>query len=249
MKTIETVQKKTNYYLVVINNEEIQIDPEIYIKYHMRPGESFELKQYNEIITENILLINYKKAIKKLKKMMTTFEMKQYLEKEGVSEVIIKQIIFKLKSRKYLDDELYVKTYLSVKKGLLGPKKISYELKQKGIPFDIVDESVKSIDEHKDVHHLIQKKLASLRNKSNHQKKISLKTYLLSKGYSNAAIDSELNKLSLNQENDLENLKKDYEKLLYKLSGLKQDEKRQKITQKLYQKGYQIEDIKKIIQL
>jgi SOS response regulatory protein OraA/RecX len=247
MKTIESVIKKRGYIEVSVDDQVILFDDEIMMKYKLKVGVSIELSEWKLIRDENEHLLFYKLAIKKLKKMMTTHEMKVFLESKGASSSIISDTIRKLKSKKYLDDELYIKTYIAFKKDTYGPKKLEYELKQKGIPFEWIEKHLSTINEHEIIKDLIDKKLNSLKNKSTIQKKMSLKTYLLGKGFSLQIIDIMIQSLSFDDIDEQSNLKKDYEKLIYKFSHLQGYEREQKILTKLYQKGYTLSDIKKIM--
>ena len=247
MKTIKNIIKKRGYVEVIVDEDIIVFDDEIIMKYKMKIGDSFEPIIWKNIREENDFNIYYQLAIKKLKKMMTTHEIKGFLESKGASSRTITEIVKKLKSKKYLDDELYLKTYISMKKGVYGPRKLNYELRQKGIPFEWIEQAIQKIDEQSIIFELVQKKLASLKHKSNLQKKLNLKTYLLSKGFSQEAIDHQLNQLVFDDSNELANLKKDYEKLCDKFNHLQGYEKEQKILSKLFQKGYALSEIKKIM--
>jgi regulatory protein len=247
MKTIKEVIKKSNQYLITIDDEMIVFDPEIVLKYRLKVGNALEIKDYHQIIHDNDYLIYYKLAVKKLKKMMTAYEMKVFLTEKGSSEAVTKQILKSLKDKRYLDDELYLKTYIQMKSSSFGPKKLSYELKQKGIPFEMIESEISKINELPLINQLISKKLSSLKSKSHHQKLIQLKSFLLHKGFSSEYIDNLLSKLPYDEKSDLTNLKKEYDKLVLKIKSDNPYEKNQKIIAKLYQKGYPIEDIKKII--
>ncbi|MDX9691782.1 MAG: RecX family transcriptional regulator [Acholeplasmataceae bacterium] len=248
MKTINQLVKKKNQYLVTFGDDEpIIFDPEIVLKYRLKIGSSFDVKTYHQLIEDNNFNIFYQLAIKKLKKMMTIHEMKVYLITQGASEAITKQMIKKLKDKKYLDDEIYLKTYISLKAHQHGPKKLSYDLKQKGIPFEFIENALNEINESEVIQSLMDKKIPSLKQKPYQQKVRLLKSFLLQKGFSNEAIDHELSTITYDQQSDITSLIKDYEKLNQKIKSDDLYEKNQKIIQKLYQKGYRIEDIKKII--
>ncbi|TNF07736.1 MAG: hypothetical protein EP317_04235 [Bacillota bacterium] len=247
MKTVKEVIKKSNLYHVTIDDETISFDPEIVLKYRLKVGVTFDIKDYHQLMNDNEYLIFYKLALKKLKKMMTTYEMKTFLSEKNCRESIIKQILKTLTDKKYIDDVYYVKTYISLKSSSYGVKKLSYELKQKGVLFDLVEAELSKIDELPHIQQLITKKLPSLKNKSHYQTILKLKTYLLQKGFESDKIDHALSKLSYDEKADLSNLKKDFEKLEFKIKCDDPYEKNQKIMSKLYQKGYKIEDIKKII--
>ena len=247
MRQIKDVQKAKDSYIVNFEDELIHIDFEIYLKYRLKVGMSFDERSYDKLIKDNAFQVYYKLAIKKLKRMLTVFEMKTYLLNQGISQDLMKQIINHLVEKRYLDDELYVKTYIQLKSNLYGPKMISFHLKEKGVPFHLIDEALKKMDETHAVDQLISKKLVSLRHKSIRQTKVNLKQYLLQKGFSIEVIDCAISKLTFDKDKDFSNLKRTYEKLVLKMNGPLDYTQKQHITQKLIQKGYQLEDIKKIM--
>lgn len=247
MKKIESINKKRGYAEVTVDDQIILCDDEIMIKYKLKPHDLIELSLWKTICEENERIFFYKLAIKKLKKMMTTYEMKVFLESKGASQTIISHTIKVLRTKKYLDDELYLKTYITLKKNTFGPKKLSYELRQKGIPFEWIERHLSQIDEQSIISDLMDKKVKTLKHKSNLQKKINLKSYLLAKGFSQQEIDSAIQSLVLDDQDDQKNLKNEYEKLMFKFSHLEKFDKEQKIISKLYQKGYSLSEIKKMM--
>ena len=248
MKTIQSIVKKKGYYQVSFDQETIHIHPDILIKYHLSLQKSFDSKTFKSIMDDNDYLIYYELAIGKLKKLMTRFEMKTYLIEKGANESIVKRILHDLESKRYINDLEYVKWFIALKKSTIGPKMMAYKLKQKGIDFELVDQMINQMDQTEEIKNLIQKKLSSLSQKSNHQKLISIKTYLLSKGFDTQTIDHYLSKLTFKDSDDQKLILRDYEKLKYKYRDLKGYELKDKIYQKLYQKGYTIDMIKKVIE-
>ena len=248
MKTVNSITKKKGYYEVIFDADVINIHPEIMIKYHIALKKEYDIKMYHQMILDNDYLIYYGLAIGKLKKLMTRFEMKTYLLDKGASESITKRILKDLEDKRYINDLEYVKMFIALKKSTTGPKMMAYKLKQKGIDFELVDQMVNQMDQSDEINALITKKLASLSQKSNHQKLVSIKTYLLSKGFELTTIDSYLSKLTFKDSDDQKLILKDYEKLKYKYKHLTGYELKDKLYQKLYQKGYHTDLIKKVIE-
>ena len=247
MKTIDDIQKTTTHYKVYIGKDILEIDPEIVLKYRLKVGMSIDTRAFHQMIKDNQYIIYYKLAIKKLKRMQTTYDMQQYLLSRGAHDDVLKQIIHALIEKKYLDDELYIKTYIQLKSKLLGPKMMTYQLKEKGVPFDLIDEAMKKLDESEVIETLIAKKLSSLKHKSVFQTKISLKQYLLQKGFSHDVIDEKISNLSFDDHQDMLNLKRTVDKLTAHMEQPFSYETKQALIAKLLQKGFQLNDIKKII--
>ncbi|MDO9629992.1 MAG: RecX family transcriptional regulator [Acholeplasmataceae bacterium] len=249
MKTIDTVKKLKNSYQISILDQIYEIEPEIWIKFHLRAGLEIEEKLWKELSNENDFLKYYKLGIIKLKKMLTKYEMKNYLLSKGANEAIVKQVIAKFVERKYLDDSLYAKDYIRMKKYLSGPLVLEHELKEKGVDFELIKEYVSLIDEKEILAEQIPKKLSSIKNKSKRQALITVKTHFIRKGYSMDIVSKILDQASSHYQGDeMKLLQKDYDKLYLRLSKkLDGYELSMTIKEKLYQKGYKLDDIQKVL--
>jgi SOS response regulatory protein OraA/RecX len=249
MKKIENIKKQKRIYQIEVSGTLYLIEPEVYLKFHLNEGLELEDKEFRELLLENDYLKYYKLGIIKLKKMLTKYEMKNYLLSLGASEGIIKQVISKFVERKYLDDLVYLKDYIQLKKYQYGPLVLEHQLKEKGIDFDLIQQEIQKIDEHDILSLQIPKKLASIKNKSKRQALITVKTHFIRNGYSNHIVSSILeNQSDAYQGDEMKLLKKDYDKLYSRLSKKKSGyELTNALKEKLYQKGYQLEDILKVL--
>ncbi|MFH1693969.1 MAG: RecX family transcriptional regulator [Bacillota bacterium] len=249
MKKIIEIEKKTKSYLVRFNEELVSIEPEIYLKFHLRLQQEFEDKEYAKLIKENEYVFYDKLGIIRLKRMQTSKELKDYLLSKGAHETIAKQLITKYTERKYLDDYTYAKLYVQLKQDSEGPQLIFNHLKEKGISNEIIEGFTKKIDEHSILEHLIPKKLKSIKNKSKKQAIQTLKGFCLRKGFSLETVDAQIKKALVSYDIDeLELIKKEYAKLQKKYQSKTRDNfTNYNMIQKLYAKGFKIEDIKKVI--
>lgn len=249
MKTINEIEKKTQYYKVRFDDEWIMIEPEIFLKFHLKLLQTYDTKTYHQLIMENDYAHYYKLGIIHLKKMQTTKELSDYLRSKGAQESIIKRLIIKFTERKYLDDYAYTKLYVQLKQNTDGPQMIDHKLKEKGIPPDLILSFIKHIDEHQILNQLVTKKMSSIKNKSKKQVIQTLKGYYLKKGFSMESVETAIKKaISSYQVDELELIKKEYAKLIKKHHNQDKEQLEYKIIQKLYAKGFKIEDIKKAIQ-
>jgi regulatory protein len=249
MKKIIEIKKKNNdQYLLTLSDESIVIEQETFFKYKNILNNNLSQSDYNELIDFNQYQYLYKLGLKKLKKLMTKKEMIDFLTLKGGKESIVKQIVFKYLEKKYIDDLYYAKTYIHLKSKSEGPQVIKNKLMNKGISLDIINQYLFDIDQDDIIKNLIQKKLKTLKNKSKRDSYQIIKRSLMQKGFELDSIENLLDhELNPYQFNDLEVLKKEFDKLLIKYKN-KYDEKtiKQKLTEKLYQKGFLIEDIKKM---
>lgn len=118
----------------------------------------------------------------------TEKEVRDKLKLKGYEDISINKSVEFLKEYNFLNDIKYAKAFISDKLNSSGSQKIKYELTQKGISKDIIDEELSKLnkDNEKDAaFNLAKKKFDIIRKKENDNYKISgkLYRYLLSKGY------------------------------------------------------------------
>jgi len=249
MKTLISLKKSKSGYIAEFKDLVVTLDPDIVYRYQLISGLELEDNLYHQILEAQGHLTFYKKAIFKLKKMMSTHEMETYLQKEGAKPAWIKQIIYTLLEKKYLDDHHYAATFVELKKYSAGPDMIRHQLKEKGVSLALIESALSKHQFTEILDHLIEKKIQTLKSKPKSQVLRSLKTYYVQKGYAIESVDHALSKLNhLYQGNeevliqkDLEKLKKKYQE---KLQGYELTET---LKQKLYAKGYTYDLIKKVI--
>jgi regulatory protein len=249
MKTLISLKKSKTGFIADFGDLIITLDPDIVYRYQLISGLELEDMRFHEILEAQGYLSFYKKAIYKLKKMMTQHEMETYLEKEGAKPAWIKQIIFTLLDKKYLDDQHYAVTFAELKKYNAGPDMIRHQLKEKGVSLAQIESALSKYEFIEILDQLIEKKIQTMKSKPKSQVLKSLKAYYVQKGYSIESVDHALSKLNhLYQGNeevlihkDLEKLKKKYRE---KLEGYELNET---LKQKLYAKGYAYDLIKKVI--
>ncbi len=118
-------------------------------------------------------------------------EILDYLKKEKLSEEIISLIVTKLKEYKFINDREYAKFWIEqrVKSKRKPLRVIEFELKQKGINKEVIDEALSTFNEGKDLDlgsakKLAEKKLDFYRNLSPQKRREKVMSYLLRKGFS-----------------------------------------------------------------
>ena len=249
MKTIKEVTKKPKIFQVYIDEEMISVEPEVYFRYHLKPGLELESSTYLALIQDNEYAYYFRIGIEKLKKMMTKKELSDYLLSKGAKTAMVHQLISLFEQRKYLDDYSYAKTYFSLKERTEGPDMIQNKLREKGVSQTIISGFIENYNEDEILADLVGKKLKSIHNKSKKQAIQTTKSYFISKGFSMDAIDRNIkNNLHLFQTDELLLIQKEYQKLLKKYQEkMEAHELKYFLTQKLYQKGFSIEDIHKVL--
>jgi len=189
-----------------------------------------------------------KLGILRLKKMQTEKELYIYLVEKGCSKNLALKLVSYYKDRKYINDETYTSQYIEFKKHQQGPKMLKASLEKKGVDKNIIDQYLKSIDQEEILEHLISKKITTSKNKTKKQVLISIKTNLMQKGFDRSLIDSVIERQKSNfQTDEKELLEKAFDKLYLKYKDKKSGyDLKNLIKQKLYQKGFNLDDIENI---
>jgi regulatory protein len=249
MKTVTDVKKLKSGYKVSFNdNDMIDIELDIYFKYHLKPGESLEEQTYKIMMDENHKLHYTKLGVLRLKKMQTYHELKSYLDEKGCPKKILNEIMKFFVDRKYINDIEYIKTYIELKKYQEGPKLIASKLEQKGISSEVSNAFLSRINQAEILSDLIPKKINGFKHKTKKQALQSTKIYFMTKGFDREVIDPLIYKFSHEYRGDDQALlSKTFDKLYHKYKDKKQGyELKSLLKQKLYQKGFTLNDIENI---
>ena len=128
----------------------------------------------------------------------TEKELHDRLKKAGYSENTIARTMEYVRSFGYIDDKKYAEKFIDFAKGKKSRVRIAYDLAQKGVPRDIIDEAFESAgdwDEKELIHALAEKKLRNMdvTDPAAYRKVMS---YLARKGFSGSDIISVLNDFS-----------------------------------------------------
>ena len=111
-----------------------------------------------------------------------------YLEAQGANPDDVDEIIERLVEEKFIDELRYARAYVADKYRFnsWGRKKISFQLKSKGIPSELISEAMEDLDPDQYYEHLkeqLEKKLGSIKGDNYYEKKSKLMRYATGKGY------------------------------------------------------------------
>ncbi|HIS12239.1 MAG TPA: RecX family transcriptional regulator, partial [Candidatus Onthocola stercoravium] len=141
---IKKISKKKNnlYQILLSDNTSLSFYDDTIIKYSLLINRSFDDKTLQEMLAFNNQSAAYYKALSYIKaKLRTKKEIEDKLKKLGYTNNVVLNTIKRLEKQKYLNDDIYIKAYISdqVNLTLKGPKKISQELIKLGFKEEIVN--------------------------------------------------------------------------------------------------------------
>lgn len=240
---IKILKKLKYHYEVLFNDEIYNIETLVIYKYQIKDGSEFSLEQFNKILKDNEFYYFDRFAKKKLSKLLTIKELNDILLKEGAGDSIVQELVTNYISLNYLNDDYYVKSYLDFKGSKEGKQLIKKQLMRKGISEELIDNHLKLVNEDEKITNLISLRINKYPNLNKQQLTNKLISFLTNKGFDYYLVKNIVNlKLASITIDESKLIEKDYQKLVKRYS-----EDINKIKQKLYNKGYNLTLIEKII--
>lgn len=249
MKIIK-YKKIKNKYRVYLDNEEIDLYENIILKYNLLLKKEIDSNLLEIIKEDNKKEDAYERALNYISvKMRSKKEIEKYLKKREYDNNLIHDIISRLEELGLINDENYIKAYISDKINLTndGPNKIKQNLINEKMNEDLVEKYINEIDKEEliiKLEKLIDKKIPTIKNCTGNVLKYKLTSYFINLGYEKYMIENILDKKNLNTNTGEKEYIKLYNKYSKKYKGYELDNL---IRQKLYQKGFDLNEIKKNI--
>lgn len=249
---LELIIKKNIYY--IFNKDQnitTKLEPETVLKFlNILNQPSIDDEKLNYILEKNVYYYLYNLTIKKLTKQYTKAEIRNYLKKKTDNNYLINKIIKNIEDLGYINDVEYAKNYISLKQNLYSITIIENKLKEKGVFLKDIKQAIDLVDYNQNqcIKKIIKKNLSKIKgSKIKFQENLILK--LINMGFSEEIVSKmvleEINSISYNEVSSLE---KDYKILYLKISKVESntDILKTKVRLKLLNKGYSLENIKKV---
>lgn len=241
------VQKKGKKYLVYTN---LDFDPVPFtedgvVDNRIIKNAIFDEKTWKKIVKSKDQLLMFDKVLHYIDyKPRTTKEIINYLEEKEVTETEIEKIIKRLKDVHYLDDDKYTKQFIDEAiKNKKGPVMVKLKLQQLGIVDFLINKYLVNYSLDIEMENAFSIAIKYQKQNSKYptkKQKELIYQKLIRDGFNSEIAIKVLNNLNYN-EDSFENLEKEYLKL--KDKGYDYN----KIITALLSKGYQYENIKKLV--
>lgn len=242
MKIEKYSKGSSNKYKVTIDGEDYTLYDDVIIKFGLLLKKEISSKELDNIVKYNDELDSYYLSIKYItKKLRSEKEIYEYLKKKAIDDRVIENTINKLKENKFLNDDLYLKSYINDQINLSnnGPRKILKNLTSLGIESSLAEDSIAQVDKsiwQDKMDKYISKKINTNHNSSIKMLKMKIINDLVNLGYDKEDILPIINKYEID---DREIYKKEYEKAKRQLEKKYEGyELERKIREKLYRKGF-----------
>ncbi len=253
-------KKGQTYLLELVDQQssevasEIEVHEDLIVKYQLSKGMPLSDQKVRELDSENQAHHVYQSALNYISyRMRSQKEVRDYLKGKDFSESLIQSIIEKLKKANFLDDQAFGDAFVRSRMHLSskGPAVIRKELIQKGLVEPQVDQALEQYSEEAQLEQaqiFAKKKRASYHGRSEKEILQKLRQALMQKGFPSRMISVVLEELADEEQSESEEwaaLKKQGEKALKKYRAFSGYEKKMKLKQFLYRKGFQSDHIEK----
>jgi regulatory protein len=242
MKIEKIKKKKSNIYEITLSNKDkVNLYDDVILKYELLIKKDIDDKILKKIIDDNSYLESYYIALKYISiRLRTEKEIRKKLK--NYSKSIIDYSINRLKSEGYLNNSLYIKSYINdeINLKLVGYNKILYDLKKLGFNEEEIKEYLDTIDNDiflDKINNYIEKRINTNHNLSALMLKNKILTDLISKGFNKEDINNILDNYDIKDNEDI--YLKEYNKIKNKLGRKYSGEELEyQIRINLYKKGY-----------
>ena len=148
MKIIKITRKKNGLYEIILSDKtSLSFYDDTIIKYNLLKPRDISQKELEEIILYNDEIKAFNAALKYITAKLRT---KKEIDKKltDYDKSVRDRVIKKLESYGYLNDDLYIKSYVAdqVNLKLNGPKKIEKDLIKLGFNINKIQEVINSYD-------------------------------------------------------------------------------------------------------
>ena len=250
MKIIKYQKLKSNKYKVTLENDDtINLYDNVILDNNLLLTK--EINDIDDILKQNDYYDAYFLSIKYIsRKQRTNKEIYNYL-KNKFDISIINDTINRLEKEGYLNEDIYIKSYINDQVNLTnnGYYKILRDLKNNGLDEDKIVSCLDNIDKEvwiDKAKKIIEKSLKTNTKYSSKHLKEKLLYDLNNKGYNNNDILELVNKIDV--KDDLSVLEKNYKSLYNRLSRKYSGKELElQLLNKLLSKGFNYSDIKQII--
>jgi regulatory protein len=124
-------------------------------------------------------------------------EVRRNLQEHKTEPEVIEAAIERLSAMGYLDDTAFARFWVQNRNEFkpLSPKALRYELRQKGVPSDIIDEALASLEADELAYRAARSRVSRLRQTSKHTFRQKLSTFLQQRGFGYTTIHDVVERL------------------------------------------------------
>ncbi|MDA5388117.1 recombination regulator RecX [Loigolactobacillus backii] len=252
---IEAQRRKGRYNVYLDEQYAFPVSESVLVEYRLFKGMEVPKKLQQTLMAADSVSKAYQLALTYLSRQLRSeMEVRLYLKKHEIPVSARQQIITKLQELNLVNDQDYAESY--VRTVMLtsdkGPTVITQKLKEKGIKENLIEDALVLYQ----TDDLVANGLKAAQKLAKHYQKLSfsqqkqkVRLGLMQKGFSGESLDQILLQLDLepDPEREWQALVQQGEKVMRQTARLEANKRRQKIKQRLYQKGFHLDEINRFL--
>lgn len=247
---IQAQKRKGRYNIFLDGSYAFPVAEATLIEFRLMNGVELTDGQVKEIQDRENINKAYGDAVNYLSyQLRTKKEIKDYLYKKEYHKDAVEDVLQRLEKLHYLDDESYAQSFINtqLRTTANGPKIIEQKLLQKGVPNNIVQDKIATMNQEillENATDFAQKQARKQKRASFKQMLTKIRQSLYQKGFNNEIIEEAIKNLDLEADEDeeLDKLKNLVEKVKHRY------DKPAKLINYLMTKGYHYDEIKKVLE-
>lgn len=257
METIIKITKeKGQFYLIWLSSgEKLRVSEDTLVRKRLLKGQELTQTSIEEIKKTGSYDVGLQLALNYLSyQLRSKKEIYDYLKEKEILVEDRKKIVLRLEEMNLLNDVAFSESYVRtlMRTGDKGPKVIMQQLKRKGIDDEDIQHglTIYTMENQVEVAVVVAgKAMKRYRTKSFKDALQKVKLHLIQKGFEREVIDLALEELSFekNEEQELEVIKKEGDKLWEKHRKLEPYKRLLKVKQSLYQKQFDLDLIQEYL--
>lgn len=257
METIIKITKeKGQFYLIWLSSgEKLRVSEDTLVRQRLLKGQELTQTSIEEIKKAGSYDVGLQLALNYLSyQLRSKKEIYDYLKEKEILVEDRKKIVLRLEEMNLLNDAAFSESYVRtlMRTGEKGPKMIIQQLKRKGIDDEDIQHGLTfyTMENQVEVAVIVAgKAMKRYRTKSFKDALQKVKLHLVQKGFEREVIDLALEELSFekDEEQELEVIKKEGDKLWEKHRKLEPYKRLLKVKQSLYQKQFDLDLIQEYL--
>lgn len=252
---ISVQQKRTDRYNIEVDGEyAFSVDEAVLMEFNLRKGSRIAKAEVEEIQIRDGVQKGLNAAINYLSiRMRSEKEVLDYLKRKEVELDAAAEILKRLRSMNYLDDEQFASAFVKtqIQTTDKGPYLIWRELKEKGINEEIGSKAMEQFTEEEQIEkaaRLYEKQLKKYKRDSAFLQKKKAEEQVITKGYSSSILKQAAVTAPPDEEQEVEALMHQAKKAHRRYQSYEPSEYRQKMKMALYRKGFDFSAIDQAIE-
>lgn len=258
METVKGLLKlKNNLYKVTLESgKTFRVSEDVLIRRRLLKGTEISEEDIKEIQKQTQLDHGYQQALNYLSyQLRSEKELKDYLAKKEIDEESTGEIIERLRQLNLVDDLVFSESYVRTQARLSdkGPRVLKDKLRQKGIKSEVIEKAMLEFnaeDQEQVAIAAAEKALRKYQRHSFSEQRQKIRQLLMTKGFSGDMITVAIDSLEMakDAEEEVDKLSIMGDKLWRKNQRFDLGKRKQKVTQSLYQKGFNFDDIRQYLE-